>query len=352
MSKNRFQNGMHLLYKGREYVLEKRLPNSNLQLKDIITNRFMAVAELSLIGAWFDSQLEFLGDASTTYVQRKVAKEFVTDLSALDDTDPRKKELKRRHAYLKPVIDLVSQGVAKITQVILEPIIEKVHEAIGDRKRQPNWKTVYYCWYRTLLITDDIRALKPHYKNRGNYNRKFSGSRKHKYSERDKEKAQRVAEIIDEVIEEKYLNRQRLTVAAVYEELRGRIADENLYRDDEDKLPIPTDRSLYDVIDCLDEYEVIKARYGKSIADLRCGMYKRGPQPTRPLERVEIDHTKLDLFVIDPRTKLPIGRPTLTLAIDKYTRMVLGFYLSFHGPGFLAVMHCLRHAILPKTYVK
>lgn len=81
-------------------------------------------------------------------------------------------------------------------------------------------------------------------------------------------------------------------------------------------------------------------------------MYKRGPQPKRPLERVEIDHTKLDLFVVDPITKMPIGRPTLTLAIDKYTRMILGFYISFHGAGFLAVMHCLRHAILPKTYVK
>lgn len=343
---------MHLLYNGREYVIEKRLPNSDLQLKDIATNHFMAVAELSLIDAWFDGQLEFLGDASTTYVQRKAAKEFVSDLSALDDTDPRKKELKRRHAYLKPIIDLVSQGITKINQVILEPIIEKVHEAIADHKRQPNWKTVYYCWYRTLIITDDIRALTPDYRKRGNYNRKFSGSRKHKYSERDKEKAQRVAEIVDEVIEEKYLNRQRLTVAAVYEELRGRIADENIYRDDEDKLPTPTARSLYDVVDHLDEYEVIKARYGKRIADLRCGMYKRGPQSTRPLERVEIDHTRLDLFVIDPRTKLPIGRPTLTLAIDKYTRMVLGFYLSFNGPGFLSVMHCLRHAILPKTYVK
>lgn len=81
-------------------------------------------------------------------------------------------------------------------------------------------------------------------------------------------------------------------------------------------------------------------------------MYKRGPQPTRPLERVEIDHTRLDLFVIDPITKMPIGRPTLTLAIDKYSRMILGFYISFHGAGFLAVMHCLKHAILPKTYVK
>lgn len=352
MSKNRFHKGMHLLFKGREYVIEGRLPNGELQLKDVISNTFRAEAELSLIDAWYESQLEFLGDSATTAVQRKAAKEFIADLSALEENDPRKKELKRRHAYLKSIVELIENGVSKITQEILEPLIQKVHETIGDRKRCPHWKTVYYCWYRTLIITDDIRALIPKYEGRGNFSRKFSGSRKYKYSEKDKEKAERVGEIVDEVIDEKYLNPQRLTVAAVYEELVCRIADENLYREAGGKLPTPSERSLYDVIAKLDEYEVIKARYGKRIVDLRCGMHKRGPQPKRPLERVEIDHTKLDLFVIDPITKMPIGRPTLTLAIDKYTRMILGFYISFHGANFLAVMHCLRHAILPKTYVK
>jgi putative transposase len=352
MSKNRFHKGMHLLFKGREYVIENRLPNGDLQLKDVISNTFRAEAELSLIDAWYESQLEFLGDSATTAVQRKAAKEFIADLSALEENDPRKKELKRRHAYLKSIVELIEQGATKITQEILDPLIRKVHETIGDHKRRPHWKTVYYCWYRTLIITDDIRALTPKYEGRGNFTRKFSGCRKHKYSEKDKEKADRIGEIVDEVIDEKYLNPQRFTVAEVYKELVVRIADENIYRGIGDELPTPSERSLYDVINQLDEYEVIKARYGKRIADLRCGMYKRGPQPKRPLERVEIDHTKLDLFVVDPITKMPIGRPTLTLAIDKYTRMILGFYISFHGAGFLAVMHCLRHAILPKTYVK
>lgn len=352
MSKNRFHKGMHLLFEGQEYVLEGRLPNNDLRLKNIVTNSYRAVAEQSLIGTWFEGQLEFRGDTTTTFAQRRAAGEFISDLSSLEENDLRKKELKRRHAYLKSVIELISQGITRINQEILEPVIKRVHEAISDCKRPPNWKTVYYCWYRSLILTEDIRALAPQYEKRGNFSRKFSGSRKHKYSERDKEKARLVAEIVDEVIAEKYLTRQQLTVATVHEAIIGRIADENLYRDDGDKLPLPSVRSIYDVVDQLDEYEVIKARRGKRIADMRCGMYKSGPRPTRPLERVEIDHTKLDLFVIDPITKMPIGRPTLTLAIDKYTRMILGFYISFHGAGFLAVMHCLKHSILPKTYVR
>jgi len=352
MAKNRFHEGMHILFRGREYEIDSRLPNSDLRLKDVVAASFTAVAELCLINAWFDGHLEFLGDTGTTIVRRKAAKEFIADLSALDDEDPRKKELKRRYAYLKSVVELVSDGVVKITKEILEPLIQKVHESIGDLKRPPHWKTLYYSWYRTLIITEDIRALTPQYNKRGNFNRKFSGSRRRAFSERDKENAEHVAEIVDEVIQEKYLSRQRNTVSTVYEAIVARIADENLYRTSGSRLPTPSERSIYDVVDQLDEYEVIKARYGKRIADLRCGMYKRGPQPKRPLQRVEIDHTKLDLFVIDPITRMPIGRPTLTIAIDKYTRMILGFYLSFNGPGFLSVMHCLRHAILPKAYVK
>ena len=104
MSKNRFHKGMHLLLKGREYVIEGQLPNGGFQLKDVINNTFKAEAELSLIDAWYESQLEFLGDSATTAVQRKAAKEFIADLSALEENDPRKKELKRRHAYLKSVM--------------------------------------------------------------------------------------------------------------------------------------------------------------------------------------------------------------------------------------------------------
>jgi len=251
MSKNRFRKGMHLFYQGREYVIDKRLPNGNLQLRDIAINSFRSEAELCLIDAWFDGQLEFMGDAKTTVAQRKAASEFINDLSALEDDDPRKQELRRRYSYLRPIIELISQGVVRIKQEILEPLITKVHETINDKKHAPNWKTVYYGWYRTLIITDDIRALAPQYKKRGNFTRKFCGGRKNKYSERDREKAKRLAEIVDDVIEEKYLSRQRLTVAAVYEELRGRIADENLYRDEGNKLPTPSERSIYDVVNMM-----------------------------------------------------------------------------------------------------
>lgn len=56
----------------------------------------------------------------------------------------------------------------------------------------------------------------------------------------------------------------------------------------------------------------------------------------RPLQIVQVDHTKADIFVVDEETRLPIGRPWLTLAMDVCSRMVTGFYLTMDAPSRLS----------------
>jgi len=73
-----------------------------------------------------------------------------------------------------------------------------------------------------------------------------------------------------------------------------------------------------------------------------------GPRAGRPLERVELDHTVLDLIVVDEEDRLPIGRPTVTLALDVYSGLPAGLYVGFEPAGYGAAMRCLLHAILPK----
>lgn len=70
---------------------------------------------------------------------------------------------------------------------------------------------------------------------------------------------------------------------------------------------------------------------------------------TRPLEIVQIDHTLTDVVVVDEATRAVIGRPWLTLAIDVFSRMVCGFYLSFDPPSRSSVGLCLLHAVFDKT---
>ena len=72
---------------------------------------------------------------------------------------------------------------------------------------------------------------------------------------------------------------------------------------------------------------------------------------SRPLEIVQIDHTKVDAFVVDEETRKPVGRPWLTLALDVFTRMVTGFYLTMEPepPSRLSTSLCLLHAVFDKT---
>jgi putative transposase len=67
-----------------------------------------------------------------------------------------------------------------------------------------------------------------------------------------------------------------------------------------------------------------------------------------PWHRVQIDHTKLDIMVVDEKYRRCIGRPLLTYMIDPYSRMVLGFNISLDPTGRLSTGLCMLHAMLPK----
>jgi transposase InsO family protein len=67
-----------------------------------------------------------------------------------------------------------------------------------------------------------------------------------------------------------------------------------------------------------------------------------------PLDVVQIDHTIVDLIVVDEVTRTPIGRPVLTLAIDIHTRVVTGFYLGLDHPSILRAGVCVAQSVFEK----
>src|ERR1044072_2273993 len=351
MPNYRFRRGMHVEFRGREYVIEERLPNGDLRLRDLALDESKPVPESELIHALFEGDFEFLGDSSVTLTQRKMFRAFVDDFNMLEDSDKRKIEAKRRYAYVKALDDIATLVFSRVK---VEPLVEKVHQEIEDPKRTPHWKTVCYGWHAQWLVSGkDLRALIPHYEERGNTEPRFCSARKlegEEFSDEERQRAKEVKKIVNEVIQEHYLNPQCLSPADVHEKLDLRIADENRFRDPNDQLPIPHRSSIYELINKLDPYKADAARYGTAYADSNHRSNKQVVHLTRPLQKVEIDDTKLDLFVVDPETRLPVGRPTLTYAIDGYFRVSLGFHIGFDGPGDLAAMQCLLYAITPKDY--
>ena len=72
------------------------------------------------------------------------------------------------------------------------------------------------------------------------------------------------------------------------------------------------------------------------------------PGADYPLAALQIDHTKVDLMVVDDIYRLPIGRPWITVAIDVYSRMVAGAHVSFDPPCTTSVALCVAQAVLAK----
>ncbi len=87
---------------------------------------------------------------------------------------------------------------------------------------------------------------------------------------------------------------------------------------------------------------------GAEAANQKFGAKPGQLKTSYPLEKVQIDHTVVDCILVDDESREPLFRPWLTLVIDVYTRIILGYYIAFHAPSILSVACAITHAVLPK----
>ncbi len=281
-----------------------------------------------LLGLYVQRRLTFIDNALSAIAPASLLQRPLSTFS--DDTQA---QAIRRKKY----IEFIRQyGPIPSTPAQLVPLIKICAASINDLT--PPSPISIYRWNRRLIAAqNDTRALigKAHLRGR-------AGSRINA----------ELQVLVQEAIEQVYLSPQRNTIEETYSHLEHLIANANKFRDAANKLIKPSKSTVTRVVRDLDKYDKVIARHGPAVANMQFRVSGRGPQTSRILERVEIDHTPLDLFVICKRTNLPMGRPTVTVALDKFSRMVLGIHIGFEGPSIEAVFACLRHAILPKTNLK
>lgn len=99
-------------------------------------------------------------------------------------------------------------------------------------------------------------------------------------------------------------------------------------------------------------YDIAVKQKGKFRANKEFKHIGTMVKTNRLLERVEIDHTKLDFFVVEKDNQHPLGRPYITTLCDTHTRSVLGFYIGFTPPSYVSVARALKHSLLSKDYVQ
>src|SRR5260370_39694 len=66
------------------------------------------------------------------------------------------------------------------------------------------------------------------------------------------------------------------------------------------------------------------------------------------LAQVQIDHTVIDVIVVDERHRLPIGRPYVTAGIDVFSRCIVGLVVTLEAPSALSAGLCLAHMATDK----
>lgn len=147
--------------------------------------------------------------------------------------------------------------------------------------------------------------------------------------------------IIQSCIELHYLSAKQWSVVATYDEIK------RLCRNA--KLPVPGYGTVNRRVNAIPEITRLKRR-GKSKKardkfEPRPGHYTEGQYP---LDVIQIDHTQLDIVVVDEVERLSIGRPWLTLGIDICTRCVWGMKLGATNPDARITGLCITHGALGK----
>ncbi|WP_147311570.1 Mu transposase C-terminal domain-containing protein [Cupriavidus taiwanensis] len=255
--------------------------------------------------------------------------------SLADFSEPIRIKAIRRWKYLTAICP---DGRLGFSRKMLRETLRICAEKIEPGKMPPRIAT-FYSWRRKWVFGRfDIRALIDKWELRGR--------RPHT------DYPDILRELIVEGIEKIYLTEQRESKVTLRDWINARIRKANLARPPEEALQNVSIRLINRFLGQYEKYDVLKRRYGERLATQQLAMFGKGPECTRPLQRVEVDNTPLDILVIDEATRLVLGRPWVTVMIDRYSRMVVGFYVSFRKPSVVSVLRCLRHAMLPKTYMR
>src|SRR5271165_5722527 len=300
---------------GQKYRMLRKVSNTCWQLEHSKTARISELDQEELLRMYADRKLRFANGVAG--IGRGKAHIEISDTAKL------------RRLYV-----LAALKTDTITD--LKEAISDVWRKTGSPDQPPSHVSVYRWKKRFLESGSDIRALEDA-QHGGNNTKRFPSE---------------VLEICEQSIDTVYMRIEGKHLQDVLDQAIVKVREENRMRPGGMTLPLPTRRLVKRLVEDIPAFDRHTARYGHDAA-LRRFRAVEGHRVTRePLERAEIDHTNLDLFVIDDETLLPLGRPWFSACEDDYTRCMLGMFVGFIPPSFLTVSLCLKDAFRPKTWLK
>jgi putative transposase len=237
-------------------------------------------------------------------------------------------EALRRRRYLEGVMGK-DQSKFPSEEIMLEEL-KKIAQLIGDLCA-PSISTVRR--WASRYIGNNILRLVPKHNKKG----------------RAAAIAGELEGILESVIDEHYLKDTRPKVSKVIGEYYLRLEALNRERLPSEQFILPSGMTVRRYIAKLDPFLVDVARLGKHAANKKHRVAAGVLQVNQILERWEIDHTLLDVLLVDEETGLVIGRPYLTIVLDRYSRMIMGYLLHLSAPNTESVLRVIERSIRPKA---
>ena len=324
-----FQKGAVIQLGYRQHVIKREISDGLWQTEEMRTGRMHELTMNEFERFYANGELIFINDGlAPESIRQKETNTLTVRPQPQEDLWTK---AKIRRAYAKAAESLPS------TREVIEAVAQNVWKKIQQPAKAPHWTSVVR--WKNLLNKHgkDIHALVDRNEGKGNRTRRYDDA---------------VIEIVENAIENVFLTRERNSVQTTLEDAIVAVDRENKLRLPSARLPLPSYRLVKGMIDGLPAFDRHAARYGRTAAIRKFRAKLKHVVTDHRLEVAEIDHTKLDLFVLSDDGAIPLGRPWVTVCIDNHTRCILGMYIGFEPPSYLSVARCLKHAFLPKATLR
>jgi putative transposase len=331
MARIQVRVGTRYVFQKQIYGVRQILANNCYRAENLSTGEEIIIAYTDILTAWSNGELRFevVGANAVQDIEAPLKTRYADD--TLVDLPESVQEAVWRRYHL--VLALYRYYEIETIQMLPQRQIAAYINNIG-RESTASVTSIYRYMQSFVDSGGDIRSLVPQTRQRGG---------------KDQSRLDEAIERIIETVLEKYaaVTERESTVDQIVTDVVYAVGDENRFRDPDDRLILPSERTIRRRIKVAGEKRILGRRLSRREQKAQTEI-EPGPRPTRILERVEIDHTTLNLFIVDEQDGLPIGRPYITACIDKYSALVPGWHIGFNQGGYESIMLCLQHAFLPK----
>ncbi|MGY1449382.1 transposase [Pseudomonas chlororaphis] len=156
-----------------------------------------------------------------------------------------------------------------------------------------------------------------------------------------------VAEIIDHWVRELYFIELPHSIVEITDVIQCSLDDLNSKRPVTDQLNVPSNSTIWRIIQQYDTYEKDLAQLGRQRAIKKQKFSRKTQQPMQLLERVECDTQMIDVLVVNDRGTV-IGRAWLTVLLEVRSRVIIGWDISINPPCIEKTLRALKNSLSPE----